>query len=156
VPNVTQEQYFHVGIIVPDLLAARAHLTDLLGTEWGPVMDNEIAVRDADGGELTLPNRICYSTSPPHIELILETPGTPWVCNEHSNLHHIGFFSGTLDAASSHLEAGGCPLEIIGGHGSGPPSGWAYHRDPLGVRIELVDEALRAPMEGFMFRPPAH
>ena len=113
--EVTLEQYFHVGIIVPDLLAARTHLSDLLGTEWGPVMDNEIAVRDADGGELTLPNRICYSTSPPHIELILETPGTPWVCNEHSNLHHIGFFSGTLDRRRDRSRRGRMPARDHGG-----------------------------------------
>ena len=43
----------------------------------------------------------------------------------------------------------------MGGHGDGPPDGWAYHRDSLGVRIELVDEAIRAPMEDFMSGIPA-
>ena len=147
--------YFHVGIIVPDLRAARAHLTDLLGSEWGPVMENDIDARDTGGNEDVLPNRVCYSTQAPHIELILETPGTPWVCNEHSNLHHIGFFSGALGADSRRFAVAGCPLEIMGGHGSELPRGWAYHRDPLGVRIELVDEAIRGPMEAYAFRPPA-
>jgi hypothetical protein len=152
---MTLGQFFHVGIVVPDIVAARARITELLGSEWGPVMDNDIEVRDADGHEVKLPNKVCYSTQPPHIELILEVPGTPWVCNDHSNLHHIGFFSGTLDAESGRLDAAGCPLEIMGGHGSSRPSGWAYHRDLLGVRVELVDEALRVPMEGYLFRPSA-
>ena len=55
-----------------------------------------------------------------------------------------------MAADSGRLGVAVCPLEIMGGHGDGPPDGWAYHRDPLGVRIELVDEAIRAPMERLM------
>jgi hypothetical protein len=31
---------------------------------------------------------------------------------------------------------------------------WAYHRDPLGVRIEIVNTELRPLMEQFMWRAP--
>jgi hypothetical protein len=152
---VSLDEYFHVGIVVPDLVVAQVRLTELLGTAWGPIVVNDIEVRDGDGRELTLPNRICYSASSPYLELIEEAPGTPWVCNEHSNLHHLGFFSGALAAESDRLLTAGCPLEIMGGHGDGPPSGWAYHRDQSGVRIEIVDDAMRPAMEQFLFRPPA-
>jgi hypothetical protein len=151
---VSLEEYFHVGIVVPDLVAAQTRLTELLGTVWGPILENDIEVRDGDGNELVLPNRICYSTTPPYIELIHETPTSPWVCNEHSNLHHLGFFSSALAAESDRLVAARCPLEIMGGHGDGPPDGWAYHSDPLGVRIEVVDDAMRPMMEQFLFQPP--
>ena len=30
--------HYHVGIIVPDVRAARARFTELLGVTWGPVM----------------------------------------------------------------------------------------------------------------------
>jgi hypothetical protein len=30
--------HYHVGIVVPDLEAAQAPLTELLGVRWGPVM----------------------------------------------------------------------------------------------------------------------
>ena len=145
--------HFHVGIVVPDLAAACARFTELLGCAWGPIMARDIPARDARGTDVLLPNQLCYSTEAPHLELILETPGTPWVCNAHSNLHHLGFFSGALASATAALSAAGCPLEIMGGHGDGGPVGWAYHRDPLGVRIELVDEAIRASMETHLFRP---
>ena len=150
---VNLREYFHVGIIVPDLAAAQARLTELLGTEWGPVVETDVPVRDGAGRELVLPNRICYSTRPPYIELIEETPGSPWVCNEHSNLHHIGFFSTALVAESKRLLAARCPLEMMGGHGVGPPGGFAYHRDALGVRIEVVDDAIRPAMEQVLMRP---
>jgi hypothetical protein len=147
-------EYFHVGIIVPDLGAARARLGELLGTEWGPIVETDVDVRDGAGRELVLPNRVCFSTRSPYIELIQETPGSPWVCNPHSNLHHIGFFSRALAAESDRLRAARCPLEIMGGHGKGPPGGWAYHRDALGVRIEVVDDAMRPTMEQMLMRPP--
>jgi hypothetical protein len=146
--------YFHVGIVVPDLDAAQAHLTALLGTEWGPVVETDLEVRDRDGTDLVVANRMCYSTQAPYLELIQEVPGSPWVCNEHSNLHHIGFFSGALVADAELLRAAACPLEWMDGHGDGPPTTFTYHRDPLGVRVELVDAGMRETMEQLMFRPP--
>ena len=147
-------EYFHVGIVVPEIHAARARFTDLLGVEWGPVMENDIDVRDDDRVERVVPNTICYSTAPPYLELIEEVPGTPWVCNEHSNLHHIGVFSEALVDESARFSGVQCPLELMDGKGDAPPVMWAYHRDPLGVRIEIVNDELRPVMEQFMWRAP--
>jgi catechol 2,3-dioxygenase-like lactoylglutathione lyase family enzyme len=147
-------EMYHVGIVVPDLDVARARFTQLLGTEWGPIAENDIEIRDGDGNDLVVPNRICYSTEPPYLELIQEVAGTPWVCNEYSNLHHIGFFSTALVADSDALGAAACPLELLDGHGDALPSTFTYHRDPLGVRVEFVNAELRATMEQFMFRAP--
>jgi hypothetical protein len=148
-------EMFHVGIVVPNLESACAHFTELLGIVWGPVIESEVAARDGEGNDLVFPNRICYSTEAPYLELIEEQPGTPWVCNEHSNLHHIGFFSGALVADSAHLAQARCPLEICGRDDSGAPAVFTYHRDPLGVRLEYVDAVLRTTMEAFIFKPPA-
>ncbi len=145
---------YHVGIVVPDVDAGRARFTQLLGAEWGPIVENDIEIRDGDGNDLVVPNRICYSTEPPYLELIQEVPGTPWVCNEHSNLHHIGFFTDALVADSGALTAVMCPLELLDGHGAAPPSTFTYHRDPLGVRVEFVNVEIRPMMEQFMFRAP--
>jgi len=148
------ESYYHVGVVVPDLEAAQAYYSDLLGLEWGPVLVNDIDVRLGDGRELVLPNKIVYSAGPPHLELIEETPGSPWVCNEYSNLHHLGIFTGDLEGDADRLVGSGCPLEIRGGHGDGPPTMWTYHRDPWGVRFELVNREMRPMMEEFMFPSP--
>jgi len=146
---------YHVGIVVPDVESAMAHFTELLGVVWGPVVQTDaIEVRDADGNDLTLPNRICFSTAAPHIELIQELPGSVWVCNEHSNLHHVGFWADALPSDSEAFTSSQCPLQICGREGAQVPAGWAYHRDPLGVRFELVDTAMKPVMEEFMFRAP--
>jgi hypothetical protein len=151
---VSLSALFHVGIVVGDLDVGRARFAELLGVEWGPIVEGDLEIRDGDGNDLVVPNRICYSTEPPYLELITEIPGTPWVRNEHSNLHHIGYFSDAIADDSDHLSTSVCPLELLDGHGDVPPTTFTYHRDPLGVRIEFVSAALRPTMEQFMFRAP--
>jgi catechol 2,3-dioxygenase-like lactoylglutathione lyase family enzyme len=146
---------YHVGIVVPDIEAAKAHFTDLLGITWGPVVHTDtLDLRDGDGNDLVFPNTLCYSTEPPHLELVLEVPGSVWECNEHSNLHHIGVWTDALPADSTRYSELRCPLQLCGHDADTAPIQFAYHRDPLGVRIELVDAAMKPMMEEFMFKAP--
>ncbi len=146
--------HFHVGIIVRDFAEAQDRLTGLLGVEWGRVMElDEYQIQLADGSNLTVPNRMCYSVGEPHLELIQEVPGTPWVCNEHSNLHHIGFWTPDLVGDSTRLASSACPMEMRGRDGDTAPITFAYHRDPLGVRVEILDSAMRPTIESLLFQP---
>jgi catechol 2,3-dioxygenase-like lactoylglutathione lyase family enzyme len=147
---------YHVGIVVPDIELAKARFTDLLGISWGPVVHTEsIDLRDGDGNDLVFPNTLCYSTEPPYLELVLEVPGSVWECNEHSNLHHIGVWSDDLHAETAKYSNDlVCPLQLCGRDPDGSLQQFAYHRDPLGVRIELVDAAMKPMMEEFMFKAP--
>jgi hypothetical protein len=138
---------YHVGIVVPRLEDGLAHFADLFGVRWAPVMEAPTSVRMADGSVATVDLRLVYSIDAPHLELIEEVPGSVWVLNPHSNIHHIGFWSGDLGGDWARLHGGGCPLEVMGDSGGSEPLLWAYHNDPLGVRIELVDDALRAVMQ---------
>lgn len=145
--------YYHVGIVVPDVAVARAQLSQQLGVAWGPVLHLDAAdYRDGSGRDLVLPTTMCYSVDAPHLELIQEVPGSVWVCNEYSNLHHIGFWSDDLAADGSDLTGSGCPLQLAGRAGEHAPVSFAYHRNDLGVRIEIVDGDMREAM-GFLFRP---
>jgi hypothetical protein len=150
-----QGQLYHVGIVVPDVEVAQAHLSDLLGISWGPVVVvDALDVRDGDGNDLVVPNQLTYSTEPPYLELVQEVPGTVWECNEHSNLHHIGVWTDALPADSASYSELRCPLQLCGRDADGALQQFAYHRDPLGVRIELVDLAMKPMMEEFMFKAP--
>ena len=144
---------YHVGIVVADIASARATMSEQLGVTWGPVMHfDSVDYRDGDGRDLGLPTTMCYSVDAPHLELIEEVPGSIWVRNEHSNLHHIGFWSDDLAAEGAALTGNGCPLQLCGRSGDQAPVSFAYHRNDLGVRVELVDAALRDTM-GFLFEP---
>ena len=144
---MSRSELFHVGIVVPDIAAAVAHFTDLLGITWGPIVEMDNPYTTAAGEQVTLTGfKLCYSTSGPHLALIEEYAGSPWVCNEHSNLHHIGFFSDTLEASSGKLTACSCPLEIVCRDPESNAMAWWYHGDPLGVRIEFIDQPIMAVM----------
>jgi len=145
--------HYHVGIIVPDLDRAKAQMSAQLGVTWGPVLRLERAeFRDGDGNDLLLPTSFCYSVEQPCLELIEEVPGTVWVRNEHSNLHHLGFWSDDLSQESTRLTAAGCPLQFCGRAAEVAPLSFAYHRNDLGVRIEIVDATMREAMS-FLFQP---
>ena len=156
-----QGQLYHVGIVVPDIEVAQAHLADLLGITWGPVLHVDafdVRAFDLDGGDgndLVVPNTLCYSTEPPHLEAGAGGARLGVECNEHSNLHHIGVWTDDLSADSARYSELRCPLQLCGHDASTAPIQFSYHRDPLGVRIELVDASMKPMMEEFMFRPPA-
>ena len=95
--------------------------------------------------------RCATRSTDPHLELIEEVPGSVWVRNEHSNLHHIGFWSDDLPHDSARLAGAGCPLQLCGRAGTRAPVSFAYHRSDLGVRVEVVDAAMREAM-AFLFR----
>ena len=148
-------EMYHVGIVVPEIDAARARLVELFGIVWGPIVETEVQIQDGAGRPSSVQLTMCYSTSAPYLELIEERPGSPWVCNAHSNLHHIGFFSDSLGADSAGLLASQCPIDAANRGETSELTGWAYHRDPLGIRVELVDAAGRSMMEQYLFAPPA-
>src|SRR5580700_9433823 len=96
--------HYHVGIVVDDIEAASTRLTDLLGVTWGPIMSlDAVDYRDADGNDVSLPTTMRYSTGDPCLELILEVPGTVWVRNDSSNLHHVGFWVDSLGDQGASL-----------------------------------------------------
>lgn len=138
---------YHVGIVTPDLEAGMVRFSQLLGIRWGPVFEVDTDVRTADGEVRTVTMRLSYSIDQPHLELVQEIEGTPWVCNPYSNLHHLGFWTGALEGRSAGLSSSACPLEVCGAGDATGPRSFAYHRDPLGVRVELVDDAIRGGME---------
>jgi hypothetical protein len=141
---MTPEPLFHVGIVVLDLEEAVARFTELLGLSWGPLAEVEATLVDGEGEDFGVRLRSRLSSDAPHVELIEEVPGTVWECNEHSNLHHIGFWTETLVEDSARFSGAGCPLVIAGRVDGQVPARIAYHSDPLGVRVELTDVALRA------------
>lgn len=150
----TNTSHYHVGIVVTDISAAQARLSAMLGVTWGPVMRlDKVDYRDGNGKDIALPTTMCYSVGDPCLELIEELPGSVWVRNEHSNFHHIGYWSDELVDDSAGLSSAGCPLQLCGRSGGEAPVSFAYHRDEvLGVRFELVDATMRDTM-AFLFQP---
>ena len=137
---------FHVGMVVDDLDAAMAELSELFGYAWCPPMAVETPVR-LPGGDITLDLCFAYSATTPRVEVVRSVPGTPWVPAD-SGLHHVGYWSDDLAGDAARLMAGGYTEEAAGVRADGAPI-WSYHRSPQGPRIELVSREIKPGLEGY-------
>ena len=83
------EDYYHTGIVVPDLDAAMARLSALAGYQWITPLTYTLPFRTANGTrELT--STFVYSLQSPHVELIQQVPDSPWTAAPGNSVHHLG------------------------------------------------------------------
>jgi hypothetical protein len=82
------------------------------------------------------------------LEIIRTIPGTVWVPDAGSGLHHVGYWSDDVGADSARLAQQGYMAEAVGTRPDGTPS-WAYHRSPTGPRIELVTRMVQPALEQY-------
>jgi catechol 2,3-dioxygenase-like lactoylglutathione lyase family enzyme len=132
----------HTALVVPDIDEAMAVYSAALGLTWAKPQSTTMHIRTADG-DMATPLSFTYSIEgPPHLELISGEPGTVWA--PQPGLHHFGVWSDALAADAGELEERGMPVEVTGlGRSGKGPVGFTYHRSVHGLRIELVDNALR-------------
>jgi hypothetical protein len=126
----------HIAYVVTDL----DHAARTLGT-WGltfvPTLDRELDVV-IGGLRQTHHLRAMWSLEgPPHIELLGAVEGTPWIPT--SGAHHVGYWVATADFEAVLDQLSPALIELR----SDPRADFqfAYVRDPVMGRIELVDEA---------------
>jgi catechol 2,3-dioxygenase-like lactoylglutathione lyase family enzyme len=138
---------YHTGIVVPDLSAATARLTEMAGYTWTRPIEGPVPVR-TDAGSLTVDMRFVYSLQGPHLELIQEIPGTPWVST--GGAHHLGYFSDDFATTAAALTAGGYRLEVCHTDDGTTPSMFAYYVSPDGIRVEVVDHTVFGDFATFL------
>jgi catechol 2,3-dioxygenase-like lactoylglutathione lyase family enzyme len=151
---VKAEDQFHVGIVVDDLDATLARLSDLFGYDWCAVIAVATPVA-LPTGDAVLDLRFAYSANEPRLEVIQSIPGTLWTPVAASGIHHLGYWSDDVARDSAALEERGLLREAAGARPDGTVP-WAYHRAASGPRIELVATELRPALErlwGTLSRP---
>jgi hypothetical protein len=143
------KDFYHTGIVVPDLEAAMARLTALAGYRWITPLSYTLPFRTTAGvSELT--STIVYSVQSPHIELVQEVPGTPWTAAPGNAVHHVGYFSDNLADTARALESNGFSFEMTGEVPGAEFGMFAYYIDAFGTRIEIVDRALFPDFTAFV------
>jgi len=135
------ETFFHVGILVRDVEAARADFTAKLGLEFEPVHSQQIAT-----GETT---RFCYSLpGPPYLELVEMTGTGSWSPDQPEGFHHIGISDPAVPARCSAL---GGQAELIAPGQDGSPLVALTRPEALhGVRVEYFDAGVAAQFLGYL------
>ena len=129
------EAYFHIGILVKDVEAARADFTARLGVEFEPVHSQQIAT-----GETT---RFCYSLpGPPYLELVEMTGTGNWSPEQPEGFHHVGLADPDMPARCA---AFGLGVELIAPAPDGSPLVALTPPEALhGVRVEYFDAKVAA------------
>ncbi|WP_280217674.1 VOC family protein [Nocardia neocaledoniensis] len=131
----------HIGVVVADIDAAAEHFAQVYGLEVSPAAESEYVCR-IDGTAQATIQRIGLSVEgPPYLELLRAVPGSN-VWQPSPGVHHLGFVVDDVALASRELARRGSPLWMGGLHGERCPVGTAYHRDQLGVTIELLDRGV--------------
>lgn len=142
---------FKTGLLVLDLERAMADLGRWLGLAWTPIQQSPISLATARGRE-QVQLRFAYSRGgPPFLELIEAQPGGYYAAAQGAHLHHVGRWVDDLAAASEALAKQGLALEAAGVDAAGrAPAVFAFHRGEHGLRVELVDRAMRPGFEGWL------
>lgn len=143
------EDFYHTGIIVPDLEAAVARLSAVAGYQWITPLTYTLPFRTANGTrELT--STFVYSIQSPHLELITEVPDSPWTAAPGNSVHHLGYFTDNLADTARMLEANGFTFEATAGVSPPDLALFAYYIDAFGTRIEIVDRAIFPDFPAFL------
>ena len=142
------EDFFHVGIIVPDLEAGLAEIAKRFGVTFPdppPTSGADVLVRTAAGEMRAEVIGVYSAEGPPYLEVIKAVPGTVWEAGEGSRIHHLGAFVDDLDDEVARLRAEGVELEATLDVGGGMMA-VSYLNSALGVRQELLPGSLREGM----------
>lgn len=143
------EDFYHTGIIVPDLNAAMARLSALAGYRWINPLSYTLPFRTTTGTQ-EFTSTFVYSLQPPHVELIQEVPRSPWVAAPGNAIHHLGYFTDNLAVTARTLEDNGFTFEATAATSPPDLALFAYYVDAFGTRIEIVDRALFPDFPAFL------
>jgi catechol 2,3-dioxygenase-like lactoylglutathione lyase family enzyme len=139
------EPFFHVGILVRDVEAARADFSAKLGLEFEPVHSQQLAT-----GETA---RFCYSLQgPPYLELVEMTGSGSWSPDQPEGFHHIGVSDPSVPARCAAFGDG---VELIAPGADGAPRVALTPAAALhGVRVEFFDANVAAQFLGYLRSRP--
>jgi hypothetical protein len=126
---------YHVGYLVPDLLAAMEEFGRRLECTWAPPFQMNTGFELPDGGTDDRVTRFAYSMEgPPFLELIqvIDDPASIFSEPSGGGFHHVGVYAERWRDEVARLSDEGMRVERIG-------QGLAFVQDPAtGFRIEVV------------------
>jgi len=138
---IIRNPFFHVGFLVPELVAAMEELHVALGIEWRAPIDAIVPLRGPDGVVEADVFSVYSEGGPPAIELVQSVPGTALAGNGGVSFHHLGFWTDRLADSSHDLAAHGWPCGATVAGPDANPSRFTLQQSPHGFYVELFDTA---------------
>lgn len=144
-----QSDLYHIGIVVHDFEGTMERLSRQMGLTWSPVIRVPLPLWTRDHGMMEIESCAVYSQQQPCLEIVRSVPDSPWQPVEGRPLHHLGYWTDNLGAASTALEERGCP-KVVCAYADGQMFGMAYHEMPDGMYVEIVDRNAFADWPAFL------
>lgn len=152
---VPYENLYHMGIVVPEMDAAMAELSEQIGLTWAPPRVFPVNMREG-GAIRSYGVKATYSREgPPYFELMEAVGETIWSAGYAGQLHHIGVYAEDTQREIARLEETGFTIEAQGQTPEGEPLGPTYLTNRLGLRIELASGAGREMVADWVSTPDA-
>lgn len=130
--------FFHVGVIVPDIRTGIDDIARRFGATFGDPRQANVRVRYR-GAEQQVPVTFVYSRQgPPFIEIIQAVPGTVWEAGAGSRIHHLGVFVNNIEDEIGRLQAEGYEYEAASLGADGSMQGAQYINNDSQIRLELI------------------
>lgn len=143
-------QLFHVGLLVPDIDAAMAELSETQGVTWASVRDWPMRIWLPARGYVDVELKLTFSQQGPcRLELIQGSPGTHVDPAAGFGAHHLGYWVDDPQAETERLLAQGG--ELVASAAS-PDEGYGrftYVRWPNGMLVEPVAIANKERFEAW-------
>jgi catechol 2,3-dioxygenase-like lactoylglutathione lyase family enzyme len=144
---VTARNYYHVGILVDDIVAARERFAAVTGLGFTEIQTVHIENFQDDRGSRPLDITLCYSQEgPPFLELVQSDPAGGIFGRRHGEgLHHLGFHRPEAGEWLEHSPPG-LTREAARFRTSAPSCLASFFTAPgglHGVRLEIIDESGR-------------
>lgn len=155
---MTEPTYHHVGILVPDMEAAIAWFSEVLGITFHAPhrMVTRGRIDPAEFGDDEQHEGVSYLTwakqGPPYYELVeAKGNGLHSIERHGPGLHHVGLFVPDVDAALARLTPAGVGVEgrVVAPDGTTMVC-WTSRSPITGLMVELMDERLRAGIQGWI------
>jgi len=148
--SVDHKHIFKTGLIVADIQSAMKDLDQWLELDWTPLRTVELDVRTTAGSESVSLSFACARRGANVLELIQAQPDGYYRLPPAAPLHHVGMWVDDLAKTSAALSEKGMTLEAAGVDDGRSPALFAFHTNPYGLRVELVDSTMRPGFEAWL------
>ncbi|MEM9132682.1 MAG: VOC family protein [Actinomycetota bacterium] len=148
---IDYRRLYHTGFVVPDLERAMDELGRTLGLTWAAVREMPaLPLWTAARGRHEVALRFVYSCEEPqHVELLQGDADSIWDPTAHPGINHVGLWVDDVAAETERCVAAGWTVVAAAAAPEDGYGGFSYVEPPTGVRVELVDDAIRPSFEAW-------
>ncbi|MBI4259925.1 MAG: VOC family protein [Actinobacteria bacterium] len=148
---MTARNFFHVGILVPDMREAMARFSDVLRLDFMEPAVAHVDDFDDAGGRRVLDLNITWARQgPPYVEL-LEAQDEGLYGTANLGLHHVGLYDPDCEGLIEELVGKGLRREAT----QWTPEGriiavYTAPEEMHGTRLEFIDQSREAGMNAWL------